>query len=137
MPLPINTFLLREIATAIEKNPESYDQSLFGLGERPTCDSPACIAGWAVTLAGYEPEDLDGSGYQVRAMAQDALNLTNKEAKLLFAYPLWKAVYDFANISMPSIFLTVEEQAQDVAYILREIAERPASFRSAVSKISN
>ena len=47
----MNVEALRAVADAIEEEPQAYDQGDFGVfGRRPTCSTPACIAGWAAAL---------------------------------------------------------------------------------------
>ena len=47
--MTVNKELFNEIADAIEKKSSLYDQASWG---NIDCGSPACIAGWAVHLAG-------------------------------------------------------------------------------------
>jgi hypothetical protein len=53
----MNTELLLKVADAIEKYPELYDQATYSEVEvkDTSCETTACIAGWACALEGYYP----------------------------------------------------------------------------------
>ena len=89
-----------EILAAIEAEPSAYDPRRWGAGillaptgaavERPTEDAPACLAGWAVALAGIRADDIRSPGLmiledQIQSVAQGLLGLTDAEAAALFA----------------------------------------------------
>ena len=66
--MTVNKKLFNEIADAVEKEPSLYDQSYWGNCD---CGSPACIAGWAVHLAGVSRATLaTGDGIDVVAAQQ-------------------------------------------------------------------
>lgn len=89
----INVPLMRKTLEFITEHPDQHDQDHWGL--RTECGTTACMAGWAVQLAGGElifgtageaqkclhPEDgLRRTEYA----AQDLLNLTSHQANEMF-----------------------------------------------------
>ena len=70
--------LMRRVADRIELEPESFDQGLIGRGVRPSCDTPACVAGWAA-FCGRAAD-----GMTVWDRARRALGIRFSHAEVLF-----------------------------------------------------
>jgi hypothetical protein len=76
-----NTELFDRIADRIEERPDLHNQGVYGFGGG--CDTPHCIAGWAVALSGGVVTG--GADTDARAL----LKLNHREAGRLFSHR-WK-----------------------------------------------
>lgn len=85
----MNAELFRKVADAIEKEPDNYRQSAFGLcylgdvkARIEPCKTACCVAGWAAHIE--EP----GKGFNFNTdlidFAQERLELTEEESDELF-----------------------------------------------------
>lgn len=100
-----NQKLFNEIADKIETDPGSYDQNVYG--ERTSCGTKHCIAGWAVSLRGYIPARIgwllvrneDSEEESVSDVATRLLGLRDFEDAMLF-HSSWRP---------PSIYASVPE----------------------------
>ena len=81
----MNVDRLREIANAIERDPESYRQSEWGSCLRikcgHVCGTAGCVAGWAVVMFGGGAH---GCFWNIPRRARELLGLTLREANALF-----------------------------------------------------
>ena len=121
------TALMRAIADAIHAEPVAYNQKSWGVwGRRPSCDTPACIAGWAVHLAG------ESDPTRVRDnvdRAREVLRLTEEEADELFGgylNPSWFAgAFGIKENEVWTILTTHQTPpANGVARLLRYLADQ-------------
>lgn len=83
-----NEELFRAIARQIEEHPESHDQFSWNV-TWPGCGTKCCIAGWAVSLAGYQFSSygfafVAGNEDYVGCLAEELLGLGGDEADRLF-----------------------------------------------------
>ena len=105
----MNRKLFLAVADAIERNPESFDQTWYGQPEgnraiihRAKCRSPCCCAGHAVRIAGANA--IDVSKYDADAIqamhghAAEKMRLDDDDAHLLFAAHWPAAWYRAAGI---------------------------------------
>ena len=138
--------LLRRIADAIEAEPVAYDQTTYGPAycltppdiladtePRPSCETPACIAGWAIALndeqAFAAPDPLASAEDAFRFRAADALHLDTYQAEELFAAH-WNAArlaerfnLEPDDLPFPN-FPLCYPSAKQAAATLRAIADR-------------
>ncbi len=100
-----NTKLFDQIADAIEKEPDRYDQ--LDYETKTSCGTAYCVAGWAAHLSGYVSTganfwQLSGGSQPIyiHTLAGDLLGLNDDEATDLFddewtpAHPVWDNVPD-------------------------------------------
>lgn len=87
---PYNTDLMIQVRDHVIEHPETHVQNVWV--SRNECGTTACIAGWAVQLAGIQLGQTDAfgetfeaaDGRTVRTHATDLLGLTYREAGHLF-----------------------------------------------------
>lgn len=72
----MNAEMFRRIADQIEKEPERYDQNIYGWN----CDSPHCIAGWALVFSGKQHSDV----LRPSQKAAEILGINDREMRTLF-----------------------------------------------------
>ena len=104
-----NTDLFFEVAEAIEKHPQRYDQrSCYGNNE---CGTTACIAGWTLALTEHQG-DLTAADRaydsEIFSPAGDALGLSEYEAEHLF--DAWWKPHD--GLSVPDALRKIGEGAE-------------------------
>lgn len=79
---------LKQIKACILAEPELYNQGVFPLSGRHTCETPCCIAGWAVWVNNPDEEAynsfLSKKSFSSVVLAEQ-LEVTEEQARLLFS----------------------------------------------------
>ena len=78
-----NTKLIDKIIALITRSPRQYYQGVWGVGD---CETPCCLAGWAVKL--NYPDRSYTDHITLDTDAQRALGLSTEVTRLIFA-PRW------------------------------------------------
>ena len=119
---------LRIVADAIDAQPSSYDQAVWGGLHRSetgaVCGTAGCIAGWTVALFSGEIEQEEDTAHENAARAaRRILDLTDWEAEDLFyfTWPVRWADPD-GNTHLCDAD-AVEPSAEDAAFVLRRLAD--------------
>jgi hypothetical protein len=123
----MNADMLRRVASAIDQNPDNYNQSLWlddenGLGTETdsllrlsegVCGTQGCIAGWAVAIryASVDPED-PGDDFRDRWLATPAFE---QAASQIFDLPIAEADMLFDPMWRPRSDLTVSDALRTLA----------------------
>ena len=113
----MKTELLPGIAAAIRSEPENYDQNEWGQPdiEKHSCNTPGCLAAWAVALYGNAKAFKRHAS--VASYADEILELNDPESSILFnAY--WPQRYfrlEDRHFEDPTLWLCpTAEQTADI-----------------------
>ena len=126
---------LDAVCCQLRADPESYEQSQWGAGGKPNCDTPVCVAGHIVATiksadAGYKRRlgELDSTATRtqqknaIRDAATEALGL--KETPRLFE-PQWPREWLERAGSRPehAMFREIEPAAAEAIMVLETIMD--------------
>lgn len=102
--------LLRAVADQIEQHPDWWDQGNYGTGEGVSCQTPACVAGWACAIAAPSERGTD----QIHDDAAELLGLDDDAAWAVFLH--WEELFPDEDKTHPP----------STAPFLRALADLPA-----------
>ena len=131
----MNASAFNRIADVIEQHPDLYDQGEFGNGllvdaldGNEECNTPCCIAGFAVALygAGEDPET------PTEVTARKVLELTDGESDALFDFKWPRHWFKRAGIELApdriGLHRRLEPTADDAPVVLRAMAQSGKVF---------